>query len=272
MTAKLLTSIEQWNGLLNIYQHKETLCNNYMMPTEIEGLIHAGSLSVIECKNNLLLFHKKTKCSRLYYYLNSLDETYDINIGDELVVEILFRQDKGIPQSEIDYFSKNGFQLNKRRDQYSGTYKALTTRSIINGILTRQANSLEEVKKSCDLFNRVFDNYSGDYVTEDEIQKLHNEGGIIVATDHSGHYLGALHQTIVKTTAWLSHIAVIEKARGKGIGKALLDTYIEWNKCDGKGRYMLWVQSQNTAAVNMYQHKGFKYTGKSTISMIKIKR
>lgn len=271
MVAKTLTSIEQWNELLSNYQQKDTLCNNYNMPAEIEKLINVGRLSVLECKNNLFLLHQKAKCRRVYYYLNNLEESFNMKVEDDLVVEILFRQEKGLPQSEIDYFSKNGFQLNKRRDQYSGTYKTLIASSLTNGVLIRKANSLEEVKISCNLFNRVFDNYSGDYITEEEIPVLYDEGSIIVATDYTGIFLGALHQTIVKTTAWVSHIAVIEEARGKGVGKSLLNTFVEWNKCDGHGRYMLWVQSQNTAAIDMYLRKGFKSIGKSTISMIKIK-
>ena len=37
MTAKLLTSIEQWGELLKRYQQEETLCNNYMMLAEMEA-------------------------------------------------------------------------------------------------------------------------------------------------------------------------------------------------------------------------------------------
>ena len=67
----------------------------------------------------------------------------------------------------------------------------------------------------------------------------------------------------------LGHVAVVENARGRGVGKALVDTFVEWNKDTDKTRYQLWVQRQNKAAVNMYLNKGFKYVNKSTISLIK---
>lgn len=269
MTAKTLTSVEQWNELLNDYQHKETLCNNFMMPTEIEGLINSGCLSVVGSEKNLFLLHRKAKYSRVYYYLNSLDESHTINIEDDLVVEILFRQDKGLPQSEIEFFSKNGYQMNKRRDQYSGTYKNLQPPTLATDIIVRKVLSIEEAKCSCELFNKVFDVYSGDYISNEEIDSLFETGSILVATDIKGSFLGALHQTVIRKTAWISHVAVVETARGGGVGKALLDTFVELNKCNGKGHYMLWVQSQNSGAVSLYQHKGFKPVGKSTISMIK---
>ena len=78
-----------------------------------------------------------------------------------------------------------------------------------------------------------------------------------------------VHQTIEKGVAWISHVAVTEQARGKGVGKALMEAFIERNHADEKSRYMLWVQRQNVPAVNMYQQKGFKYINKSTISLIK---
>ena len=38
-----------------------------------------------------------------------------------------------------------------------------------------------------------------------------------------------------------------------------------------KTRYSLWVQQKNEAAVKMYQSIGYKYAGKSTISLLKTK-
>ena len=64
----------------------------------------------------------------------------------------------------------------------------------------------------------------------------------------------------------------MEHARGKGVGKALVDAFVERNQNPEKKektRYQLWVQRQNEAAVKMYQNKGFKYINKSTISLIK---
>ena len=272
MTAKLLTSIEQWGELLKRYQQKETLCNNYMMLAEMESLINGGSLSVLENNNNLFLLQKKEKCSRVYYYLNCMNESFDIDIENDLVVEIIFRQNKGLPEQELEFLSRCGFVMYKRRDQYSGSYKEMRLRSHATGIVVREATSIEEVKCSCELFNKVFDAYSGDYISDKDIHSLFEAKAIHVATDIKGLFLGALHQTIINNTAWISHLAVIDKARGKGVGKALLDSFVENNKREGKGRYMLWVQSKNATAKKMYQDKGFIPVGKSTLSMIKIKQ
>ena len=67
----------------------------------------------------------------------------------------------------------------------------------------------------------------------------------------------------------IAHVAVRPEARGKGVGKTLVESFIEQNMESEKTRYQLWVQRQNEPAVNMYQSKGFKFINKSTISLIK---
>ena len=119
------------------------------------------------------------------------------------------------------------------------------------------------------MFNDSFDHLSGDYISDDNYNDLLLNKQIIVAKDDNGVLLGALHQTLDKGVAWISHVAVIPEARGKHVGQALLDEFIEKNYTTEKQRYMFWVQQQNTVAVNMYEKKGFKYLNKSTISLIK---
>ena len=125
------------------------------------------------------------------------------------------------------------------------------------------------------LFNNSFDHYSGDYIANEVHESLYTGGAILIAKDLHGIFLGALHQTVERGVAWISHVAVVDNYRGHGVGQALLDTFIEQNAnpdpdIKPKSRYMLWVQTQNAVAVGMYQKKGFKYMNKSTISMIKI--
>ena len=131
------------------------------------------------------------------------------------------------------------------------------------------AETIDEISWSCSLFNDSFDHLSGDYISDDNYNDLLLNKQIIVAKDDNGVLLGALHQTIDKGVAWISHVAVTLEARGKHVGQALLDEFIEKNYTTEKQRYMFWVQQQNTVAVNMYEKKGFKYLNKSTISLIK---
>ena len=260
----------RYQEIVDKYKRKGCLSNDYIYQEAADLIIH-DKLYEYTGVNNSFLFVKKDECLRVYYYLNDLSELQNFDIDKNLVLEILFRGNMGTPNEELEYFSKCGFILHLRRDQYCGIYKDLQLPGVIVGVTVHKATSIEEVEMACELFNHTFDHYSGDFIAKEVMMSLYTDGWIWVAKDLNGHFVGALHQTVERNVAWVSHIVVLEDYRGHGVGRALLDTFVEQNKVDEKSRFMLWVQAQNVAAVNMYQKKGFKYLNKSTISMLKLK-
>ena len=140
-------------------------------------------------------------------------------------------------------------------------------------IIVQPAQTLIGVQAAFELFNQSFDKYSGDYVSPEVYEGLFANHSVLLAwrkNEGEAQFLGALHQTIENNVAWVSHVAVKEAARGHHVGQALLDAFVERNMVTEKSRFMLWVQHQNEAAVRMYEKKGFKYVGKSSLSMIKL--
>ena len=267
-----LSRIEGHQRYLDIvgrYAQKSCVSNDYIQ-REAERLIEQGDLFESCGERNAFLLVRKAKCFRVYYYLNDFDENHDFS-GEDLVIEILYRGEAFFPQQEIGYLERNGFVKNLVRDQYSAMYKDLSIGNTVGGVMIDKAQNVDDVKNACMLFNTSFDEYSGDYIPENNYQVLLEHGDVMIAKDINGKFLGALHQTLENRVAWVLHLAVVKETRGKGVGKALLDNFIESNHVDDRSRYMLWVQHQNEPAVNMYQKTGFKYINKSTLSMIRHK-
>ena len=52
-------------------------------------------------------------------------------------------------------------------------------------------------------------------------------------------------------------------ARGRGLGKALLDAAIRWGRRSGAKRALIWVATANPAAESLYRSRGFAPTGAS---------
>lgn len=258
---------QRYLDIVGRYAQKGCVTNDYIQ-REVERLIEQGGLFESCGERNAFLLVRKAKCFRVYYYLNDFDEPHDFN-GEELVTEILYRGEAFFPQQEIGYLERNGFEKNLVRDQYGAMYKDLVIGNVIDGVMIDKAQNIDDVKKACMLFNASFDEYSGDYIPENNCQALLENGDVIIAEDINGTFLGALHQTLENRVAWVAHLAVVQEARGKGVGKALLDHFIKSNHANDRSRYMLWVQKQNTPAVKMYQKTGFKYMNKSTLSMIR---
>ena len=268
---KQLTDISEYNEIVERYGQKGCLSNDYIH-REIADLITTKCI-ISECYDkNAFLFVKKEAGMRVYYYINDIEARADFGNYKDLVVEILYRGKE--PAKEIDYLTKCGFRLNLIRDQYAATYKDLALNiALIPGIIIEPAKSINEVKTACDLFNDTFDKLSGDFIPATEYDRLLESGKILVAWDiNRTNYLGALHQAKEGTVNVIGHLAVMKHARGHGVGKALVDAFVEWNKNPEnmeKTRYQLWVQRQNTAAIKLYVNKGFKFLNKSTISLIK---
>ena len=265
---RLINSVEEYSALTEAYSAHKLYCNDYIQ-SGVDELIKANSLFEIYTEGNLYLFVKKAIGYRLYYYISDTSEVADFTNINNIVVETLYRGEKYYPQDEIEYLTKCGFEINLIRDQYCGLYKDLHIFDIPSDISILNARDIEDVHYASTLFNNSFDTLSGDYITEAEYATLLGRNQMFIATDNQGNRLGALHQTIDKGVAWISHIAIEPESRGKGVGKLLVSDFIKRNYTTDKQRYMLWVQHQNKTAVSMYEKFGFKYLNKSTISLIK---
>ncbi len=261
--------LDKIKELIGRYYRRDTISNFYMREQELESLVNDGLLAEAHSFENLLLFMEKEKGARVYFFLNNLSEELDLGNTHNLVMEILFKSDLSVPDDVVRYWERQGFSRNLVRDQYSGVYRDLVLRGGVKGVNVEWAVDLSEVRCSCELFNGTFDELSGDYVSSGEFEGLLHGKQILIARSNEGTFLGALHLTRDRSVSWLSHIAVCPEARGRGVGTALVDEFIERGKENDRSRYMLWVQRQNVAAVRMYHAKGFVPTNKSTLSLIK---
>ena len=267
MNPTIIDTFEQYSQLVERYNHKGRITNDYFQNEAADLIIH-NRLFAVCGQDNALLMVQKDGFFRLYYYINNIDELLPLP-ESELVTEILFRGENA-PEAEVQWLERMGFQKNLVRDQYFAKYASLTPSMPISGLMIDVATTEEDALWAIKLFNASFDKWSGDYIPENMARLLMQENAILMAKDHEGNRLGALQLETIKGVTWLNHVAVVDEARGKGVGLGLVEAYIEHGHVDDNSRYMLWVQRQNEPAVGLYQKKGFTYMNKSTLSMIKL--
>lgn len=262
-----IETYEQYIQLVDRYNRKGRISNDYMQNEAADLIIHNQLFSVYGQDNALLLVLKEG-FYRLYYYINNKEEFLQLP-QEELVTEILFRGEN-VPESEVQWLERMGFKKNLIRDQYFAKYSSITNPVFLVGAKIELAETIEEVRWAAKLFNDSFDKWSGDYVSEEMCEFLLAEKQVLVAKDIAGKLYGALHFEKKQGVCWLNHVAVVPEARGKKIGRGLTEAYIEQGHVDDNSRYMLWVQRQNVSAVAMYRNKGFTLMNKSTLSMIRL--
>lgn len=270
MTLKKIETYSRYSEIVERYGQKGCASNDFIQREAADLVIHNLLYEYCGEKNAFVLV-KKDEFYRVYYYINDYGEY--LTIPEEILeTEILFRGMIGEPTEVVEYLERYGFKRHLVRDQYAAMYKDLQPTIPHEEIIVQPALTLVGVQGAFELFNQYFDKYSGDYVGPEQYESLLSSGNVLIAWHKEGseaQFLGALHQTVENNVAWISHVAVKETARGHHVGQALMDAFVERNMTSEKSRYMLWVQKQNKPAVAMYEKKGFKYVGKSSLSMIK---
>lgn len=269
MTLKKIIDSKEALYIVERYRKTTSLSNCYLMGADIERLVNDGLLWYGIEKTNAFLFEDKGTCFRIHYMINDINSEFYPIINKPLMLEILFRGKDGEPESVVRYWENQGFRKNIVRKNLAAKYSdlKLVSADVIPEVHVAETN--DEGKFAQNLFNGTFDPYSGDYLSTEDVAELIRNKKILIAA-HEGKACGALHFYNVGRCAWIGHVAVCSLARGRGLGSALVSEFIRLNHVDDKSRYSLWVQAQNELAITMYEGFGFKYTDKSSLSMIKI--
>ena len=267
MTPIKITNPQEALSLIEKFKVKATLSNCFLLTQDIEMLVNKGLLWYAEDGKNAFLFEDKGNCYRIHYMINNIDIDFNPVMDKPIVIEILYRGNDGASKEIVRYWEKQGFNENLVRMNLAAKFTDINMPSPCS-ISMHVIKTPEEGELARSLFNRSFDPYSGDNITEEQASELVNDRQIIIA-ENEGIFAGALHFYNIGRCAWIGHVAVCPNVRGRGFGNALVSEFIRLNHTDDKSRYALWVQAQNKPAVDMYQRFGFKYAGKSSLSMIK---
>lgn len=94
----------------------------------------------------------------------------------------------------------------------------------------------------------------------------HPDRGCIKVAEEGGRIIGMVSAQLVISTAeggpsaWVEDMVVCDGQRGKGVGRALLDSLTDWARSKGATRAQLLVDLDNEPALGYYQHLGWQTT------------
>ncbi len=83
----------------------------------------------------------------------------------------------------------------------------------------------------------------------------------LVAEDEEGIFLGYAGLHVAIDEGYMDNIAVEPSQRGKGVGSALLETFLAFGR-ENLAFLTLEVRPSNQQAVKFYQHHGFQEAGR----------
>lgn len=148
---------------------------------------------------------------------------------------------------------------------YSSFNMVLNNREKVNDVLDKIRLSKENIEEYVDVYNKSFmDMPHGTYIEIEEAKsylknKNDNEDYFIVLD--KGESIGFLN-TIIKDKKAFFDIGLIKEYRGKGYGKKILETAIQFLNEKQVEEICLTVIEKNSIAYEMYKKRGFKVYNK----------
>lgn len=148
---------------------------------------------------------------------------------------------------------------------YSSFNMILTNREKENDVLDKTKLAKENIKEYVDIYNKSFmDMPHGTYIEMEDAKgfldnKNDNEEYFIVID--KGESIGFLN-TIIEGNKGFFDIGLVKEYRGKGYGKRLLETAIQYLNEKKVEELCLTVIEKNSIAYEMYKKRGFRVYNK----------
>ncbi|MDP2313528.1 MAG: GNAT family N-acetyltransferase [Pseudomonadota bacterium] len=105
-------------------------------------------------------------------------------------------------------------------------------------------------------FARLFPELTAHHAPPSEARWTAEMVATTLIADEGGAAVGYLYGQPLVDTAYIRHVVVAPHARGRGVGKALLDTAGEGFRARGLTRWCLNVRPDNVAALRLYASVG----------------
>lgn len=156
-------------------------------------------------------------------------------------------------------FKRSGFSFYKCFRRMSRRHGAIDV-NLDSRIASGTPQDVEDVY---DMIGRVFDPLAEFLPSPVDLQNLLHRGGILISKSGTGSILGFLVHEAIGNTSLLRYVAVASSERGKGLGGALIDRYL--NDTANAVRHDLWVWEQNEVALKHYAANGFAFTGQCNV-------
>lgn len=261
-------SLNVVNEVLETFFKKGTETNNFMLAAEYEEHIENNRLFFGLSQNNAYFFVKRDGFFRCYYLVNDCDSIPVFESQDTFVIEILYRSHQPPPESILIFWEKTGFVKYLTRDHYILTLVPPIELIKDQDVSVRLADNLDEIQFTKHLIDSYIDQLTGDHLSFEELTEFATKKLIYIAYSGTSP-CGIIQADFKNGIFWLGHLVVSQEFQGKGISKELLRFFFAQGKEQGCRQFQLWVRKDNLAAVQLYNKIGFKYSNKSTLSMIK---
>ena len=274
---KLVKDAAHFNQIVRDFKARDTIrhTNCYLMPSKVSGYAQASRMSWYQENEVLVFLCEEDDFYYFYYFLGpgfSADVEHNLpSLTKPLISELIYtlNGDNSEILALMAYWASYGFdpyRTNRRMilvvDKTRGSN---IMKPKIPGYKLAFADPahLNEIYK---MWKDYLDIYTAPIPGPPKIADLISKSEIITAVSESGILAAALQIGLSGNRSCVERIAVDKRHRRKGLAQALLDFNFSLDL--GISLYYLWVNQDNTPAINLYKKNGYSFDSRASTQLI----
>ena len=251
-------------ALIRVWHSKRTQTNFLLSEEVYQKAAEEKRCSVLRFDKGCYLFFEQEDHIDFYFFLEQGTKPIPIPPLDKpLILEQVCLEKKGM-EPKPSLWEAVGFSHYLERKRFM---MPMAEAFVAKGELpfATEAHADEILQ----FMQKSFEPYTSALPTREELLDSIYEKEVLVETEGE-ELLGFLRFGWEKKNSILWQIAVKEKAKGKNIGNRLVQNWL-WQVNADALRCQLWVRTDNTVALRMYEKIGFMPDGRVAPVMIKEK-
>lgn len=236
--------------------------NFFLTEQEYLPLLQQGRLSRMDFCGGVYWIVQEEACCRLYYFLQKEAKPAPLpHLKKPLLLEeVLLASRERNPS--VGAWQAVGMQPFLERKRLYLMAKNVPQEERTPAFAT--AGMVEEILQ---VMQESFDHYTAQLPTRERLLADIAAKRVLVKADAAGQK-GFLRFETERQGTMLWQIAVCQSARGQGIGEALVRDWLFCQRMAAR-RFQLWVRTDNTAALQLYDKLGFQPDGRIAPVMIR---
>ncbi len=257
---KKIRNAKDLEALLRAWHGKRATTNFFL--TEDVYLSMIKQCAVMRFANGCYLVFEKEHHYDFYFFLQKGTNPVAVpQMPKPLVLEQVCLERKGQEPKAAAWQSVGFVPYLERKRLMMPLQEGISATSVM------QFADVSQIDVIWNMMQTMFEPYTSALPTKQELLASIKAKEVLVVQEDDT-LLGFLRYGAEKKVSVLWQIAVLEQARGKGIGRMLVKQWI-WQVKDDALRCQLWVRTDNQAAQRMYEMLGFLPDGRIAPVMIK---
>lgn len=274
-----VSDINQFNSLVMAVkkQNRKYLTNCYLFQKEIQEYIEQKNIYWSSTTDGIIFFFEESDFYYLYFYLIKLSAGTAKILREKpdktIIIDLVYvESNRSLSQKMIEeYWMSNGFRPYKLYKKYEligpvGKDDFPAGIEFINASYRMGFAEQKHANEISALWRNSLDIFSLALPDSRELAILIKNRQIRCVFDIDGHVAGVLKQQKQGNVFSVWHVAVDKNHRHQGLARILMVFSMLENR--DASRFIIWVEENNSPALNLYHHLGYNFLGKVSRQLI----